>query len=672
MPSTVAWTDSGELLVGAAAAQQLVTNPDGSVTSAIRLLGRRMEDVTRDESSVLPEVLKRHASGDAAVDVHGVLVTFQEVVAQLLISLKKSAEAHLGDAVEGAVITVPSYCRSAARHAIVDAAAIAGLRAYRLVSGPTAAALALATRARDEKTIGVYDFGAGGFGFSIVTIEDGIAQTQAAAGDPTVSGDAIDALLVQRLLTEHEATHGDDVSQDRMVLHRLLHAVQGARAQLCSNLKAAIQLPFLTANAKGPTHLSTSFTRAWLDSLAAPLIDRSLAVCRAVLADAGRNPGDLDEIVMLGDCTRMPSVDQAVRQLFPGSVGRPNDADELSVLGASVLAGILSGDLKDIVLLDVTPHSLSVETLGGVSTCLIPRNTTIPTRRQEVFSTAQDQQTKIEIHVVEGENAKAAENATLGRFHLEGILPAPRGVPKIDVSFSIDGSGVISIEARDQGSKKEQRVTVTAQGGLGAKELEHLKAKYGSLVAAPAGDTVNRRRAPAAEPPPTAPKPRAAINRAPQPPSPATHPAQSAQWDAFLSHASEDIEVARRICAALKAFGWRVFFAPEHLNFTIGSAQWSAAIDNALDASKTVVLVATPLSLGSRWVTYEWRSFHDDILGGTDHTIIPICTGDLGPRELPRALRRYQMIDLRDHGPFDDRMRQVNELLRGHVGRTQG
>jgi len=472
-PSVVAWDDQDEVLVGQIAKRQAITNPENTVYSAKRFVGRRLEE-TVEETKRVPYHVKRRDNGDVAFQIRDKLVSPPEVSAHVLRKLKKAAENYLGEAVTEAVITVPAYFNDAQRQATKDAGKIAGLDVKRIVNEPTAAALAYGLDRQKDEVIAVYDFGGGTFDISILEVGDNVVQVISTNGDTHLGGDDIDHMVMDHLIAEFKRDSGIDVSKDKMVLQRLKDAAEKAKIELSSKLETTVNLPFLTADASGPKHMNIRLTRAKLEQMIEPLVERSMEPCRKALADAGKKPAEINEVVLVGGSTRVPMVQEAVKKFFGKEPHKGVNPDEVVAIGAAVQAGVLSGDVKDLVLLDVTPLSLGVETLGGVMTVLIQRNTTIPTRREETFSTAEDSQTKVEIHVLQGERAEARNNRTLGRFHLEGILPAARGVPKIKVTFDIDANGILSVTAKDEATGRDQKITITANSGLSDKEIEKM------------------------------------------------------------------------------------------------------------------------------------------------------------------------------------------------------
>ncbi|MFZ5469222.1 MAG: molecular chaperone DnaK [Myxococcota bacterium] len=475
-PSVVAFSKDGERLVGQIAKRQAITNPERTVYSIKRFMGRRHEEVS-EESKLVPYKVAKGPHADARVEIDGKHFSPPEISAQVLLKLKRAAENYLGEKVTEAVITVPAYFNDAQRQATKDAGEIAGLTVKRIVNEPTAAALAYGLDKKKDEKIAVYDFGGGTFDISILEVGESVVDVLATNGDTHLGGDNIDLRIMDWLISEFKKDTGLDVSKDRMVLQRLKEAGEKAKIELSSAMETEINLPFLTADASGPKHLNVKLSRAKFESMIDDLVERSLEPCRKCLADAGLKPSELDEVVLVGGSTRIPKVQEAVKKLFGKEPNRTVNPDEVVAVGAAVQAGVLSGEVKDILLLDVTPLSLGVETLGGVMTKLIERNTTIPTRKSETFSTAADGQTQVEIHVLQGEREMAGDNRSLGRFHLTGIPPAPRGVPQIEVTFDIDANGILNVSAKDKATAKENKVTITHSSGLAKDEVEKMVAQ---------------------------------------------------------------------------------------------------------------------------------------------------------------------------------------------------
>jgi len=474
-PSVVAFTKTGEQLAGQVAKRQAITNPENTVYSIKRFMGRRCEEVS-EEMKMVPYKVARGTNGDARVVAGGKEWTPPEISAMILRKLKEAAEAHLGGKITDAVITVPAYFNDAQRQATKDAGQIAGLDVKRIINEPTAAALAYGLDKKKDETIAVYDFGGGTFDISILEVGEGVVEVKSTNGDTHLGGDNIDQAVMDWLVEEFRKDESLDLSSkgNEMAMQRLKEAAEKAKVELSSVLETEINLPFITADATGPKHLVKKLTRARLEQMIEPLVQRSVGPCKQALADAGLTPDKIDEVVLVGGQTRMPRIQQLVRDLFGREPHRGVNPDEVVAVGAAVQGGVLGGEVKDVLLLDVTPLTLGIETLGGVMTKMIDRNTTIPTRKTEVFSTASDSQTQVEIMVYQGERAMARDNRLLGQFGLVGIPPAPRGIPQIEVTFDIDANGILNVSASDKATKKEQRITITSSSGLAKEEVEKM------------------------------------------------------------------------------------------------------------------------------------------------------------------------------------------------------
>jgi len=470
-PSVVGFSKDGEILVGQVARRQAITNPENTVYSIKRFMGRKFEETAEERKRVPYHVVKAD-NGDANVEISGKKWTPPEISAKILQKLKRAAENYLGDTVTEAVITVPAYFNDAQRQATKDAGKIAGLEVRRIINEPTAAALAYGLDKKKDEVVAVFDYGGGTFDISVLEVGENVVEVVATNGDTHLGGDDMDQKIMDWLIQEFKSETGIDVSKDKMVLQRLKEASEKAKIELSSTMETEINLPFLTADATGPKHLVKKLSRAKFEQMCEDLFNRALEPTKKCLADSKKNPKEIDEVILVGGATRVPKLQQIVKDFFGKEPNRSVNPDEVVAIGAAVQGGVLTGEVKDILLLDVTPLSLSIETLGGVATPLIPRNTTIPTKKSEVFSTAADGQTSVEVHVLQGERPMARDNKTLGRFHLDGIPPAPRGVPQIEVTFDIDANGIVHVMAKDRATGKENRITITASSGMSKEDVE--------------------------------------------------------------------------------------------------------------------------------------------------------------------------------------------------------
>jgi molecular chaperone DnaK len=473
-PSIVAFAKDAQRLVGAIAKRQAITNPVNTIFSAKRFMGRKFDEITAEELKLVPYKVVRASNGDCAIEVDGKQVSPQEIAAAVLQKLKQSAEAYLGETVSEAVITVPAYFNDAQRQATKDAGKIAGLEVRRIINEPTAAALAYGLDKKNNETIAVFDFGGGTFDVSILEVGDGVIEVKSTNGDTMLGGDNIDECLINFLVDEFKRENGMDLRSDKMALQRLKESAEKAKIELSSAAETEINLPYITADASGPKHLVVKLSRAKFESLCATIFTNLFAPCKRAVADAGVEISKIDEVILVGGSTRIPKVQQMVKEFFGKEPNRSVNPDEVVAVGAAIQGGVLAGDVTNVLLLDVTPLSLGIETMGNIVVRVIERNTTIPTRKSQIFSTAENNQTAVDIHVLQGEREFAADNKTLGRFRLEGIPAAQRGVPQIEVTFDIDANGIVHVSAKDLGTGKEQKISISNSSGLSKEEVERM------------------------------------------------------------------------------------------------------------------------------------------------------------------------------------------------------